>query len=160
MCIFHASSPQQSFKEFLEQHPELPVYQHYEKGDILKISVDKTPTDDYGFSCEVSDRDWQDVDGQVVDMISFLEVYAPQLRYIKENYTLDDWHFDLPYECQLNGECFVQTDFLPAKLLRLAGDLEIGIELSLYWPAAEDTDEVEVSQEELGEAMGDRVEEE
>ncbi len=158
MCIFHVSSYQDSFKKFLEQHPELPVYQHHEKGDVLKISVDKTPTDDYGFSCEVSDHEWDNVEGQIVDMISFLEVYTPQLTLLKDNYTLEDWHFDLPYECQLSDKRFVQTDFLPAKLLRLVGALNIGIELSLYWPAAEDADPTESSTEELGEALSDRLE--
>lgn len=157
MCIFHISSRQHSFKEFLKQHPELPVYQHHEKGDILKISVDKTPTDDYGFSCEVSDRDWNDVEGQIVDMISFLEVYSPHLTILKENYSLEDWHFDLPYECQLNEKRFVQTDFLPPKLLRLAGALDIGIELSLYWPAAEQTEE---EGEEWGESLSDSMKKE
>lgn len=158
MCIFHVSSQQHSFKKFLEQHPDLPVYQQHEKGDILKISVDKTPTDDYGFSCEVSDRDWSDVEGQIVDMISFLEVYSPYLTVLKENYNLEDWHFDLPYECQLNETRFVQTNFLPPKLLRLAGALEIGIELSLYWPAAEEVEEEQV--EELGEPLSDPIQEE
>lgn len=158
MCIFHVSSQQHSFKKFLEQHPDLPVYQHHEKGDVLKISVDNTPTDDYGFSCEVSDREWNDVEGQVIDMISFLEVYTPQLALLQESYSLDDWHFDLPYECQLNGQRFVQTDFLPAKLLHLAGGLGIGIELSLYWPAAEETgDEL---MEEWGEPLSDPMKKE
>lgn len=160
MCIFHVSSQQHSFKNFLDQNPHLPVYQQHEKGDILKISVDKTPTSDYGFSCEVSDREWTDVKGQIVDMISFLEVYTPYLITLKENHEVEDWHFDLPYECQLNSERFVQTDFLPAKLLRLAGALEIGIELSLYWPAAEETEEGAEDVEELGEPLSDRVKKE
>lgn len=159
MCIFHVSSKDHSFKEFLEQHPDLPVYQQHERGDVLKISVDKSPVDDYGFSCEVSDREWHDVEGQIVDMISFLEVYSPHLSILHENYELEDWHFDLPYECALNNNQFVQTNFLPSKLLQLAGKLEIGIELSLYWPAAEDTDDEEEA-EALGEPLSDRMEEE
>jgi len=74
------------------------------------------------------------VDGQVVDMISFLEVYTPYLITLKENHQIDDWRFDLPYECELKDTQFTQCNYLPPKLMRLTGNLDIGIELSLYWP--------------------------
>lgn len=140
MCIFHVTSNNNSFKQFLDKHPELPVYQSHEKGDVPKISTQESVYEDYGFSCEVSDRAWGDIAGQIVDMISFLEVYSPYLKHIKEQHEISDWRFDLPYECRLGETHFTQCDYLPPKLMRLAGDLEIGIELSLYWPSKEEND--------------------
>lgn len=132
MCIFHVSSQTSSFKQFLEANPGLPVYQSHEKGEMPKIKQEEQAHEDYGFSCDVSDRDWSDMEGQIVDMISFLEVYTPYLQELKATHQIDDWRFDLPYECLLNDEKFTQFDYLPPKLMHLAGALEIGIELSLY----------------------------
>lgn len=144
MCIFHVSSKSSSFKQFLIDFPELPVYQSHEKGESRKISSKENPVyDDYGFSCDVSDRPWNDVQGQIVDMISFLEVYAHYFTKLKESHQIDDWRFDLPYECRLDENSFTQCDYMPPKLMRLAGTLEIGIELSLYWPSGEEEKEEE-----------------
>lgn len=138
MCVFHVSSQTHSFQTFLANHPDLPIYRQHEKGEIPKIQSEHGPHEDYGFSCEVSDRSWSDVTGQVVDMISFLEVYTPYLQALKESHPIDNWRFDLPYECRLDDQTFSQFDYLPPKLIRLAGALDIGIELSLYWSASEE----------------------
>ena len=138
MCIFHVRSSTHSFKAFLEDHPELPVYQQHEKGEVPKIRSEQGPHQDYGFSCEVSDRPWDSVAGQVVDMISFLEVYTPHLQALQDSHAVEDWRFDLPYECRLDEQTHGQFDYLSPKLIRLAGALNIGIELSLYWPSDEE----------------------
>ena len=150
MCIFHVMSKNTSFKKFLEDNPELPVYQAHEKGDKRKIGADENPYyEDSGFSCDVSDRPWHDTEGQIVDMISFLEVYSHYLLNLKETHQIDDWRFDLPYECRLDDDAFfTQCDYLPPKLMRLAGVLEIGIELSLYWPNSDDEGEEDDDNEE------------
>ena len=100
-----------------------------------KIAAAKYPVFDLSESRE----------GQIIDMISFLEVYSPYLEKLKATHEIDDWRFDLPYECRLNKKYFSQFDYLPPKLIHLAGKLEIGIELSLYWPNKEDTIEEEIS---------------
>lgn len=148
MCVFHVSSKSSCFKQFLDNHPELPVYQSHEKGTLPKIGLKESHYEDHGFSCEVSDQLWDNVAGQIIDIISFLEVYTPYLALLKETHTIDDWRFDLPYECRLEDNYFTQCDYLPPKLMRLAGALEIGIELSLYWPSSEEEEE-EVEDEDI-----------
>lgn len=140
MCVFHVKSKVSSFKEFLSNNSELPVYQVHEKGAISEFG-ERESYKDYGFSCDISDREWHDVEGQVVDMISFLEVYTPQLEALKKTHEIEDWRFDLPYECRLDETYFTQCDYLPPKLMVLAGALEIGIEFSLYWPNGEEDEE-------------------
>jgi len=137
MCIFHVSSNQHSFKDFLVANADLPVYQQHEKGEKISNTSDGSVYEDFGFSCEVSDREWDDVDGQIVDMVSFLEVYAPYLKKLQTTHQIDDWRFDLPYECRLDENVFTQIEYLPPKLLLLAGQLGIGIELSQYWAGVE-----------------------
>lgn len=134
MCIFHVTSKTDSFKGFLEEYPDIPVYQRHEKGDLPQIGPEEAAYEDYGFSCDVSDRPWHDVEGQIVDMISFLEVYQFHLELMRERFQIHDWRFDLPYECRLDEQVFTQSELIPPKLMRLAGALDISIELSLYWP--------------------------
>ena len=135
MCIFKVSSHKDSFNDFLKENPDFPVYKVYDKGDEVELRSEEFATyEDYGFLSEVSDRPWSDFDGQCIDIISFLEVYQPHLLHLKENYNIEDWRFDLPYECKLDEHRYVQSDFLPSKALKLMGELGIGIELSLYWP--------------------------
>lgn len=149
MCIFHVTSKTDSFKEFLADHPELPVYQSHEKGDKPKIASEDSIHTDYGFSCEVSERSWDDMEGQIVDIISFLEVYTPYLTTLKENHQIEDWRFDLPYECELEDTKFTQCNYLPPKLMRLAGALDVGVELSLYWPNVEEDETLEIEDEDV-----------
>jgi len=139
------SSKNTSFKLFIDNNPELPVYRLHEKGEQPEIGNEESTYEDYGFCCDVSDRDWCDVEGQIIDMISFLEVYSYILEKLKQTHDIDDWRFDLPYECTLNKKDFSQFNYLPPQLIKLAGELGIGIELSMYWPSQEDAQEDEIS---------------
>ena len=135
MCIFKVTSEHDSFKDFLKENPDLPVYSVYDAGESVDIGTKEYSSyEDYGFLCEVSERSWSDFEGQVIDLISFLEVYTPYLKHLKDNFNIADWRFDLPYECKLDENKFMQSDFLPAKAMKLMSALEIGLELSLYWP--------------------------
>lgn len=138
MCIFHATSLTHSFKDFIAKNPDFPVYQNHDRGDEMSSADETSRHEDYGFSCDISERKWADVEGQITDMISFLEVYTPHLQLLQQEYGITSWRFDLPYECELTETHFMQVNFLPPKLLALAGKLNIGIELSLYWPSADE----------------------
>lgn len=115
MCVLHVSSQTASFAEFLEK-TTLPIYQ----------------ADEDSFSANVSAKDWLDVGGQVEDAYKFLLKYESELRELVRDYQLDDIRFDLPYYCRLDEQIFMQCDYLPPKFLHLAGDIGVGLELSLY----------------------------
>ncbi len=85
-------------------------------------------------SCDVSDKDWCDFEGQTTDIINFLEKHHIDLQRIKDNFEHIDWKFDLPYYCRLDENTINQNDFLSPKLLFLSGRLGIGINLALYQP--------------------------
>ena len=85
-----------------------------------------------GFKCEVSTADWI-IANQVNDVIAFLRKYYEDLASLPGASGVEAVWLDFGYECRLNGkEICVQCDYLPPELLRLAGELGIGIELSLY----------------------------
>lgn len=82
-----------------------------------------------GIHITVSDADFDDLAGQVAESIAFLQENAEQLQ------RLCRWPgIKLPVlDFGINRrEAAVQCDCFPAELLRLAGELGIGIELSQY----------------------------
>jgi hypothetical protein len=92
-----------------------------------------------GFCCEVSAAD-ASFEEQTRDAISFLGQHQKDLELLKHIDTLESAYLDFGYECRLNDTSVcVQGDFLPSELLSLAGNLGIGICLSLY-PRLEDAE--------------------
>jgi hypothetical protein len=130
MCVLHVSSSKASFARFLA-NTRLPVYRSYEKGDV-KHKRKGTKYEDYGFSCDVSEREWRDASGQVEDAIGFLKVFTADLRTLTSQYRVDDIRLDFPFESRLSKGVFAQFDYLPPELIRLCAEHGIGIEVSHY----------------------------
>jgi hypothetical protein len=137
MCVLHVKSESVSLAEFLRE-TMLPVYQSHEKGDI-RARGKREPYGDYGFSCNVSEREWTDLAGQIEDAHQFLRQYENELRTLISSHAIDDIRMDFPYSCRLDERISMQCDYFPPEFLYLAGNLGIGIELSHY-PPTEDTD--------------------
>lgn len=136
MCVLHIYLDTDQL-DFILNSTTLPIYQSYNKGDRHKYNKKKV-YDSNLISCVVSDKDWNDFEGQTDDMIDFLNKYHIELKSLKDNFTVDKWFFDVPYNCRLNEEMIIQNDFLPSKLLSLAGYFGIDINLSLYPKSEED----------------------
>lgn len=137
MCVLHVRSKTMSFSDFVEVS-NLPIYRTHEKGDSTinpKVSLRK----DYGFSCDVSNREWNDFNGQVEDAISFLNTYLPELKKLSAQYDIDDIRLDFPIESRLmKMDLFSQCDYLPPEIIKLSGEIGLGIEMSQYQPSAEE----------------------
>lgn len=132
MCVLHIHSNRDSFAGFLAT-TGLPVYQSHEKGDV-KLKLKGTTHDDYGFSCEVSQRAWTDTFGQIEDAVRFLETHSAELRSLTSRYQVDDIRLDFPFESRLSKQVFAQFDYLSPRLVRACAEYGIGIEISHYAP--------------------------
>ena len=142
MCVLHVTSKSSTFKAFLEKS-KMPFYQSHEKGDQPKVGI-KSPYEDFGFSSEVSGGEWDDLAGQFEDAFNFLKKYEPQIQNLIRQYSIDDIRLDFPYECRLDEQIFIQSDYLTPDLLYIAGKLGIGIELSHY-AVSEDNDSEQIA---------------
>ncbi|WP_210420384.1 hypothetical protein [Aquisphaera giovannonii] len=81
----------------------------------------------------VSDRRWDDLPGQIEDAIEFLQRHRNDLERLRAAPGVVDIRLDFPYELRIDEDnVWAQFDYLPPKLLALAGALGIGIEMSLY----------------------------
>ncbi len=133
MCVLRVESKTTSFTEFLKK-TDLAVYRSHSKGDRMNFGK-RLPYEDYGFSCKVSKKDWDDFEGQTDDALAYLKKHYNDLSTLIQTHSVDDIRFDIPYwgPRPWNGvTLMVSSRYLPPELLKLAGELGIGIELSLY----------------------------
>lgn len=147
MCVLHIMIDADQLDSIISS-TRLSVYQVYKKGDKHKFRKNKV-FDHNLISCDVSDKDWDDFDGQTKDMIAFLNKYHIELGSIRDNFKIPDWHFDLPYNCRLGNDLFSQNNFLPSELLSLAGYFGIGINLSLYLPSQDEEKPISEKKEKI-----------
>jgi hypothetical protein len=136
MCVLHINIESDNIDNYLAS-TNLPIYQVFKKGDHHKYAKNKMYEDNL-ISCVVSDSDWDNLEDQTNDMINFLENYHLDLQILKDNFKIKSWEFDIPHTCRISNKIYMQSSFLPPKLISLAGRFGIGIELSMYTPAQED----------------------
>jgi hypothetical protein len=130
MCILKLFNPKKSFKTFCET-TKLPIYSVYDIGEKRTKSELYTI---YTLSLDVSDRDFDEFSGQVTDAISFLKKFETELIALFDQYQPTDKYLDFPIYSRLNSTIVNQNDHLPSELIKLAGKLELGIEMAIYSP--------------------------
>ena len=85
------------------------------------------------FLIEITDKDFKDFNGQVMDTIAFLTANQVQLVELKNKIPDINWEIDYGYNTKVaTGELAVEGLHLPVALLRLCSDLNIEILVSLY----------------------------
>ena len=133
MCVLHVFSSTSSFKSFIEL-TDLQVYRSHEKGEGNKPV--KGVFSNFGFSCDVSKKPWEDFSGQLEDIELFIKNYYDELALLKASYTISEWYFDLPYQLRIGEEYYCQSDYLPPTIMRVLAEFNFGLELSLYPPGS------------------------
>ncbi len=113
---------------------QLEIYGIYRKGEAYGKSGRIRRHS--GFGAAVSKAEFEDFPQQVEDAIAFLQDNADELRKLTNFPGIEGRTLDFPIA---DRDVAVQCDILPSLLLRLAGDLEINIEISRYPPATLDS---------------------
>lgn len=110
----------------------LTAYQSHKAGDTFNVGRHKgRPRPDGGLSINVSNADG-DLAAEIEDAILFLSKHREQLHLMTNDPSVEDARIDFGYFLRIGDSCWAQCDYLPPELLKLAGDLNVGIELSLY----------------------------
>ena len=116
----------------LALHP----YRVYRKGEPTGPRS-KRVHESGGFSCNVSPADGL-LSAEAADALAFLTTHRADLARLRDHPAVGDMRIDFGYYQRIDGErVVVQRDYLSPELLRLAGELGVGFELSLYPPAGE-----------------------
>jgi hypothetical protein len=130
MCILKVSSETESFKRFAAESTSLPVLSVWDKGDIRHQATGRRyPGNRISF--DVSKCDWDDLAGQICDAIAFLGQHGAELRRLLASHNVSLAFLDFPIWSRLD-EVANQSDYLPVDLLRLCGEIGIGITISTY----------------------------
>ena len=81
------------------------------------------------FHVATSDAGWCDLERQIGDTIEFLRNHRQDVAYVMSFPGVSEAELDFAVA---RRDVAVQNDYFPAELLRLAGDLGIGINISHY----------------------------
>jgi hypothetical protein len=110
-CVLRAAGPSFTPRDFVAKFPVAYVTT---RGDALNISI--------------SDRDGDEFDGQVADAIEYLKVHEDAIRVLlsqtgmRANLDFGVW----------NKEQWSQSCYFPVELVKLAGALSLGLEITTY----------------------------
>ena len=130
MCFLKMFSDNKSFKTFAAS-TSTPIFSVFDKGEFRKKSS-KEPFPKHQISIDVSDKDFDEFNGQVSDAIAFLEAHFDELSLLISTNEVTDAYLDFPLYSRLNSEIVNQNDHLPKELIILAGKLSLGIEMAIY----------------------------
>jgi hypothetical protein len=125
-CVLRVQGEEFTVDDFLAGCV-LPVYEVFRKGEERAHRTESRWSVS-GFKSDVSNNS-SELAEQVKDAIEFLQRYSSDLKRLASNPAVTDVRLDFGYD---HKNMAVQSEYLPPRLLRLAADLGVGIELSLY----------------------------
>ena len=124
-CVLRASGDEFEPQDFLASS-SFKVCNVFRKGDSRgKASIWNTS----GFTVEVSAASGSELAKQIQDALEFLRINRDEVVRLTDCARLEDIRLDFGVS-RKNG--FLQCNYLPPELLKLAGALKIGIEISIY----------------------------
>jgi hypothetical protein len=95
-----------------------------------------------GLSLEASSADFNQLDKLIEDTIEFLRANKEKLRHISVTKEVDFATLDFGIELRIDFKrAAYQFEHFPSELLRLSGELGIGLDISLYPAPTEDDQE-------------------
>jgi hypothetical protein len=133
-CVLRVSGANFAVDEFLG-NSTLQPYKVWRKGEQRKSISRPGIYEESGFCIDASKADFNDLKGQIRDVILFLKANYEELMKLKNDPTVEDINLDFGVD---RKPVAAQSNCLPPELIRLAGELGMGIEISIYWVSDED----------------------
>jgi hypothetical protein len=139
MCVLRVTGAKFDAENYLRRSALRP-YSVFKVGEPRVASRPNGPAHSTsGFRVAVSEAEWSDLPRQISDARAFLERHSGELRELAMLEGIEDMRLDFPIELRIGRSNVVaQFDYFPPELLKLAGDLGVGIELSTYPCSDED----------------------
>lgn len=128
MTVLKIISDLYSFKEDIVKL-NMPIYSCYDKGEsrgnkkISEVNI---------ISFDVSDKDWDDVSGQIDDAIGFLNAHKNKLKILLKKCNSTSAYLDIPFYCRIGDKCANQNELIPLKLISICSHIGIEIALAIY----------------------------
>ena len=134
MCVLRASGEKFDVDEFLRSSSLKPcaVHRRSEAGP-------RGAHEASGLSIAVSGASWSNLAAQVADAERFIATHAKEIRDLVGFRGVEEVTLDFPLDLRVGAGVAAQFDRFPPSLVRAAGELGLGLELSLYPVAPEPT---------------------
>ncbi len=135
MCILRAQGKTFDVSRYLAQSG-LTAINVFRAGEpLLPLSKpDGKRLEFSGFTVNVSDASWENVDMQAQDAIDFLKEHEHDITLLRSAPGLEYLALDFPVDLRIDGvNNFAQYEYIPQELVSRAGASGIGIEISIYW---------------------------
>lgn len=139
-CVLRVSGKNLDIDALLASISLVPC--HVERKGQPRFERSKRIATYSGFNVSTSDAPGTDVPSQVRDTVAFLQTNREDLQQVMHFPGVEDARLDFGIACRLGDEVAAQFDYYPPDLLRLAGELGLGIEISLYPIMPEDQEQV------------------
>ncbi len=130
-CVLRIGGAQLDVDALLHAVP-LPAYRVDRKGTPRRLRT-RGVFEESTLHVDVSDADFADLPGQIADAIRFLEANAEAVRAAVRFAGVERATLDFAVESR---DVAIDSNYLPPGLLWIAGELGVGIELSVYPRAA------------------------
>jgi hypothetical protein len=125
-CVFRVGGLDFDLDGFLATSPFKP-HATWRRGEARFRR--RGPEENSGFNLMVSEANGSEFSTQVGDAIAFLEAHESEVQRLRDYPGVDSLTLDFGID---RRDDLIQCEYLPPSLLRLAGCLGLGLELSFY----------------------------
>ena len=130
MCVLRVAGDDFEIDALLESSDLAPC--HVQRKGLPRFESGRSIAEYTGFNVEVSSDDGEDLERQVADAIEFLTANRTAIRRVLEFPGVDYAYLDFNVNCCLGNGVAIQNSRISSDLLKLAGDLRLDINISLY----------------------------
>ena len=128
-CVLRANGCEFLVDCFLEDSDLVPCKVYHRGEPRSPLSMQGKVHESSGLHIVVSEADFDNMQGQIQDAISFMKHHQAELERLCKFPGVEGSYLDFGIA---KRDVVAQYDYLPPELLYLAGSLGIGIELSQY----------------------------
>jgi len=118
---------------FLAKSKLRGFFKAYKGEPRFKSKPEGTKLEHSRIAIQTSKADWDELDKQIKDTIRYLKRHKDKLCYIKQVKEIDLALLDFGINLRIDRKkVLLQSDRFPSELLKLAGEIGLDIELSIY----------------------------
>ena len=138
-CVLRIGSENFRVNEFLKETKLEPYETHLLGEDLSVKRQNYSKHTQNGCSFDLSTADFDRFDLQKKDTIEFLTKHFTEFKRLTEFGLgeIDKGTIDFAVYNRMQ-ECMIQSDYFEVELLKLAAELNFGIEITQYFPGEED----------------------
>jgi hypothetical protein len=140
-CVLRAAGPEFDVAAFLATSMLVPSTTYHRGEPVLATRPEGKKCKASGIVVSVSEAPWSNLPAQVADAEQFLRENRQELSRLRSFPGVEDMALDFPIYQRVGEKVWMQTDSFPASLVAIAGALGLGLELSIYPPATDESED-------------------